>query len=74
MRNRSSLKEEKPAEVKTCQHYWVIEAASGPISRGVCKVCGEEREFQNSWLNSSYMGKDAQVFGLPNMLEDEEDA
>jgi len=73
MRNRSNLKEKQSAAKTTCRHYWVIETASGPTSRGVCKICGEEREFQNSWTNSSYGGKDAGVFNLPNMLESEEE-
>lgn len=34
----------------TCHHYWVIEAPEGPTSRGVCKFCGEVKEFYNSWL------------------------
>lgn len=39
-----------------CTHHWVIEAASGPLSEGVCQRCGEERGFRNSaeatiWLN-----------------------
>ena len=73
MRNRSNLME-KPLEVKpTCRHYWIIESASGPTSKGVCKFCGEEKEFQNSWVGSGYMGKDARVLDLPNMLESEEE-
>ena len=32
----------------TCQHHWIIETANGPVSRGVCQVCHEGREFQNS--------------------------
>jgi len=32
----------------TCAHHWVIETPSGPVSQGTCKVCGEEREFENS--------------------------
>ena len=73
MRNRSNVKERESAEIKSCRHYWNIEAATGPISRGICKICGEEREFLNSWSSSSYMGKDAQVLNLPNMLEDEKE-
>ncbi len=30
-----------------CLHYWVIEPASGPLSPGVCQICGEDREFKN---------------------------
>jgi hypothetical protein len=74
MRNRNNLKEKKSAAATACRHYWYIEAADGPISRGICKICGEEKEFYNSWSGSGYMGKDAQnVFNLPNMLDGEEE-
>ncbi len=31
-----------------CTHHWVIDTANGPVSRGVCKLCQEVREFGNS--------------------------
>ena len=31
-----------------CRHHWIIESPHGATSHGVCKLCGEEREFQNS--------------------------
>ena len=31
----------------TCCHYWVIQPAAGPLSLGVCQVCGDNREFKN---------------------------
>jgi len=31
----------------TCRHYWVIEKAMGPTSRGMCKYCSVNREFSN---------------------------
>ena len=31
-----------------CHHYWEIEIANGPKSQGVCKYCGETRDFLNS--------------------------
>lgn len=34
---------------ETCRHYWVIESAKGPVSKGVCKFCGAQKEFHNSW-------------------------
>jgi hypothetical protein len=55
-----------------CRHYWIIAEASGPTSRGVCKFCGTKREFRNSW-DSSYVGRDTGIFGLPNLLEDGSD-
>ena len=31
-----------------CAHHWIIETPDGPISKGKCQLCGEEREFNNS--------------------------
>ncbi len=49
---RKTATETKKAEdnrdyEKTCAHHWVIEPPSGPVSKGVCKKCGAEREFDN---------------------------
>ncbi len=30
-----------------CRHHWLIQAADGPTSNGVCRICGEVREFKN---------------------------
>ncbi len=37
-----------------CRHYWVIQPAVGPLSLGVCQVCGENREFHNSIGNYAW--------------------
>ena len=39
--------QEVPEVVLICQHHWVIQAADGPTSSGVCRVCGEAKEFNN---------------------------
>ena len=39
----SSLVEAGPV----CAHYWVIEPANGPVSRGTCQNCLEVRDFKN---------------------------
>jgi hypothetical protein len=31
----------------TCHHYWLIEKATGPTSRGECKYCGTRKGFSN---------------------------
>ena len=31
-----------------CRHHWMIDTAYGPVSQGVCKLCGDAREFRNS--------------------------
>lgn len=46
-----SIIEEKPEQKiddNVCNHFWVIEIANGPRSRGVCKFCGESKDFYNS--------------------------
>ena len=37
-----------------CTHYWVIDAADGHLSRGVCKLCHAAREFENSQLTAKW--------------------
>jgi len=32
-----------------CIHYWLIEPAAGPTSSGVCRFCGAQREFHNTF-------------------------
>ena len=46
---------EKPEEHVApdgCRHYWIIESADGPTSKGVCRFCGVEKEFFNSFSGS----------------------
>jgi hypothetical protein len=35
-------------ETPVCVHRWVIDSPNGAMSRGVCRVCGAEKEFPNS--------------------------
>ncbi len=37
-----------------CTHYWVIEPPNGPISKGVCKLCGSQKEFRNWQTQKEY--------------------
>lgn len=48
---------QKPQAAGVCRHYWLIDTPSGPVSRGVCKLCGEEREFKN-YLDTPYRDDD----------------
>ena len=41
----------------SCKHYWEIQAATGPVSPGVCLTCGETREFKN-YVEASTWGAD----------------
>jgi len=39
-------------EAPVCKHYWIIEAPSGPVSKGVCRLCGAVRQFSNAAVDS----------------------
>jgi hypothetical protein len=39
--------QEVPEVAVICQHHWLINAADGPTSAGVCRVCGEIKDFKN---------------------------
>ncbi|MDP6043310.1 MAG: hypothetical protein QGG79_03835 [Dehalococcoidales bacterium] len=56
---------EKPAVKKECWHYWIIEEARGTTSRGVCKFCGADEEFYNSWPDATYAGREGPVPEAP---------
>jgi hypothetical protein len=51
-RSSNAVQEASPAvseapTVPSCAHYWIIEPADGPVSRGMCQICSEERDFKN---------------------------
>ena len=55
----SALKQVKPvavAEKTGCSHHWLIEPPNGAVSVGKCRLCGESREFRNSYEYSSWYG------------------
>ena len=67
---------EAPEKLETgnkCNHYWMIEDAKGSTSRGVCKLCGEERKFYNSWPGFVILKQNTGVFELPDSPDTEPD-
>ena len=40
---------------KQCTHHWVIDMPNGPLSDGVCQICGEARAFKNSTESTSWL-------------------
>ena len=38
---------EATQERSACLHHWVIDPPAGPLSKGTCRSCGEERCFPN---------------------------
>ena len=72
LENRHKEHKGEPAHQKQetksqCRHYWIIEAAEGPTSKGVCKYCGAEKEFQNSWAESLWDGDMSSLLNLPGL-------
>jgi hypothetical protein len=47
MGTRSGAVMERPVGRGTCRHHWLIEPPNGPTSKGVCKICGEVKFFDN---------------------------
>ncbi len=52
-----------------CQHHWLIEPPSGPLSRGVCKHCAEERYFMNA--PPEWTGEERHAAEAPETASDE---
>jgi len=50
-----------------CHHYWVIEVADGPESRGHCKYCGVTREFMNSFPDFNPLKRSGNPLSLPEL-------
>jgi len=59
-----------------CRHHWVIEKARGPISRGTCRLCGEEKDFRN-FSDDFYWERETPAATPPTLkikLDEEEEA
>ena len=54
---------------RDCAHYWRIESPDGLISKGECKLCGAEKEFCNSWTDSTFPSKKNSIFYLPELTD-----
>lgn len=65
---------EQPVQTQTCQHYWIIEPAVGPTSKGVCKRCGSVKIFLNIVEDSQPRETVNKIFTSEELEEkDEED-
>ena len=71
------------SDAEACRHHWAIQPATGPISQGVCRLCGEVREFKNyveaaTWGDSRLSNKSnteeskGSVKPVANKTEDKE--
>ena len=43
--NRVKVAPKEPLAEGTCRHYWIVGSPKGPTSRGVCKLCSAQKEF-----------------------------
>jgi hypothetical protein len=55
VQEREAPTAEAPA-VPVCRHHWLIETPHGPTSWGICKHCGERREFNNASADAFWEG------------------
>lgn len=67
MRHRVKEEIEDKATEDQCHHYWIIEIANGPKSRGVCKYCGETRDFLNAMPDFIGLKRKPNPLDLPRM-------
>ena len=62
----------KPAIGERCRHYWLIETPHGAICKGICRFCGEEKDFVSSWEGLMSMKTESKPVTKDNLVEDEE--
>ena len=55
-----------------CCHYWLIETPNGATCKGICRFCGEEKEFTSSWEGLMSMNIDKKPVEKDISVEDEE--
>lgn len=48
-----------------CKHFWLIDTPNGPVSRGVCKVCGQVGEFKNYLDTTPYWEDEPAAVAVP---------
>jgi hypothetical protein len=53
--------ESVPQLISDCCHHWLIESPGGPTSAGMCRDCGEIRDFKNSIQVTSWASAGSQA-------------
>lgn len=48
-----------PCQLEGSNCHWRIESPNGPESTGICRKCGTQRQFRNSFEYSSWYGAKA---------------
>ena len=67
MRQKVKEKSDESLSEDQCHHYWIIEIANGPKSKGVCKYCGETRHFLNAMPDFNTLKRSKNPLELPEM-------
>ena len=67
MRQKVKERTEESVAPDGCRHYWIIESTEGPTSKGVCRLCGAEKEFFNSFYGPIQSAKDPRPHELPRL-------
>ena len=49
----AEMAEKETEKQLQCAHQWIIESPQGPTSKGVCKECGEQKEFYNALTDAT---------------------
>jgi hypothetical protein len=73
MRSRVGAVLERPVAKAMCKHHWIIEPASGPTSRGVCKLCGEVKLFDNVLADLLSASDSFTPFNIRSSKDEDED-
>ena len=42
-----------PISIDQCVHHWMIDPPENEVSKGICRKCGQERNFLNNIDHSS---------------------
>ena len=66
LESKPEVKVQEPEANDECCHYWLIESANGPTSKGVCKFCGVEKEFHNSPPEYAFSKRRDEKIALPD--------
>ena len=61
----AEVKSEEYQDENECRHYWLIDSPNGPTSRGICKLCGEEKDFNNSMPEFTLYKREEKEPGQP---------
>jgi hypothetical protein len=67
MNGKVKVKVKTQTQQEACRHYWVIEVANGPVSRGQCKYCGASKDFYNTFPEFNPLKKGHNPLKLPEM-------